>query len=91
MLKTEDVGYIPAENIETPYERLARLNKHRNVDLAAATFQEKQAGEVQGRERLKGAIAGRARGLRVEKSGNDAASEKGRQVWSTDIRGSSRE
>ena len=77
VLKTEDVGYIPAENIETPYERLARLNKHRNVDLAAATFQEKQAGEVQGRERLKGAIAGRARGLRAEKSGNDASSKKG--------------
>lgn len=35
VLKTEEVGYIPAENIETPWERLARLNKHRNVDLAA--------------------------------------------------------
>ena len=77
VLKTEDVGYIPAENIETPYERLARLNKHRNVDLAAATVQEKQAGEVQGRERLKGAIAGRARGLRAEKSGNDVVVKKG--------------
>ncbi|KAF9813053.1 hypothetical protein IEO21_05789 [Rhodonia placenta] len=37
VLKTEEVGYIPAENIETPFERLARLNKHRNVDLASAT------------------------------------------------------
>ena len=64
VLKTEDVGYIPAENIETPYERLARLNKHRNVDLAAATQQEKQAGEVQGRERLKGLIAGKGKSLR---------------------------
>ncbi|KAI8619224.1 hypothetical protein BC830DRAFT_810494 [Chytriomyces sp. MP71] len=32
--KTEEVGYIPAENIETPYERLARLNRIRNVQLA---------------------------------------------------------
>jgi hypothetical protein len=34
VLKTEDVGYIPAENIETPFERLARLNKYRNVDVS---------------------------------------------------------
>lgn len=46
VLKTEDVGYIPAENVETPFERLARLNKHRNVDLAAATQLEKEVGEV---------------------------------------------
>ena len=25
-------GYLPAEHIETPLERLARLNKHRNID-----------------------------------------------------------
>ncbi|KAJ8508415.1 hypothetical protein ONZ45_g9302 [Pleurotus djamor] len=41
VLKTQEVGYIPAENIETPFERLARLNKHRNVDLASATDAEK--------------------------------------------------
>ncbi|WWC65707.1 uncharacterized protein I303_108328 [Kwoniella dejecticola CBS 10117] len=69
VLKTEDVGYIPAENIETPYERLARLNKHRNVDLAAATILEKQAGTVQGREKLKDVIAGKAKGLRRDFSG----------------------
>ncbi|KAJ7733770.1 hypothetical protein DFH07DRAFT_754608 [Mycena maculata] len=40
VLKTQEVGYIPAENIETPFERLARLNKHRNVDLASATQSE---------------------------------------------------
>ncbi|KAJ2956756.1 hypothetical protein NQZ79_g7431 [Umbelopsis isabellina] len=33
VLHTGEIGYIPAENIETPYERLARLNKHRNVDI----------------------------------------------------------
>ncbi|THV05646.1 hypothetical protein K435DRAFT_961099 [Dendrothele bispora CBS 962.96] len=43
VLKTQEVGYIPAENIETPFERLARLNKHRNVDLAAPN-----QGELQG-------------------------------------------
>lgn len=36
VLKTQAVGYIPAENIETPWERLARLNKHRNVDVCCA-------------------------------------------------------
>lgn len=35
VLKTHAVGYIPAENIETPWERLARLNKHRNVDVSS--------------------------------------------------------
>ena len=35
VLKTQEVGYIPAENIETPFERLARLNKHRNIDVCA--------------------------------------------------------
>lgn len=35
VLKTQAIGYIPAENIETPYERLARLNKHRNVDVSS--------------------------------------------------------
>ena len=38
VLKTEDVGYIPAENIETPYERLARLNKFRNVDVSTPLY-----------------------------------------------------
>ncbi|KAI7878456.1 hypothetical protein K492DRAFT_164864 [Lichtheimia hyalospora FSU 10163] len=35
VIKTSEVGYIPAENIETPFERLARLNKHRNTDLTS--------------------------------------------------------
>lgn len=37
VLKTQEVGYIPAENIETPFERLARLNRHRNVDVCFFT------------------------------------------------------
>ncbi|GAA6000299.1 hypothetical protein JCM10207_007947 [Rhodosporidiobolus poonsookiae] len=40
VLKTQAIGYIPAENIETPWERLARLNKHRNVDLTTVTQQD---------------------------------------------------
>ncbi|CEP10428.1 hypothetical protein [Parasitella parasitica] len=34
-LKASEVGYIPAENIETPFERLARLNKHRNTEVTS--------------------------------------------------------
>ncbi|KAI8887365.1 hypothetical protein K501DRAFT_330605 [Backusella circina FSU 941] len=33
VLKTAEIGYIPAEIIETPFERLARLNSHRNAQL----------------------------------------------------------
>ncbi|RYP79105.1 hypothetical protein DL771_000083 [Monosporascus sp. 5C6A] len=35
VVKDSSIGYLPAEHIETPTERLARLNKHRNIDLAA--------------------------------------------------------
>jgi hypothetical protein len=38
VLKTQEVGYIPAENIETPFERLARLNKHRNIDVSIVSL-----------------------------------------------------
>jgi hypothetical protein len=34
---SKKVGYVPAENIETPFERLARLNRSRNVELAIPT------------------------------------------------------
>ena len=30
-----ETGYLPAEHIETPTERLARLNKHRNIDVCS--------------------------------------------------------
>lgn len=30
---TQEIGYIPAEIIERAFERLARLNKHHNVDV----------------------------------------------------------
>ncbi|KAL7414835.1 hypothetical protein BDY24DRAFT_440296 [Mrakia frigida] len=57
VLKTEDVGYIPAENIETPYERLARLNKFRNVDIAAATQEEKNVGLATSRLQLRNVLS----------------------------------
>ncbi|KAI8620520.1 hypothetical protein BC830DRAFT_1098622 [Chytriomyces sp. MP71] len=33
LIKTDEIGYVPAENIESPLERLARLNEKRNVIL----------------------------------------------------------
>jgi hypothetical protein len=45
VLKTEEVGYIPAENIETPWERLARLNKYRNVEVSARGARTSEASE----------------------------------------------
>ena len=35
VVKDSTIGYLPAEHIETPTERLARLNKHRNVDVSS--------------------------------------------------------
>lgn len=34
------LGYLPAEHIETPTERLARLNKHRNIDVCLVAIRE---------------------------------------------------
>ncbi|TFK45498.1 hypothetical protein OE88DRAFT_1669219 [Heliocybe sulcata] len=60
VLKTQEVGYIPAENIETPFERLARLNKHRNVDLSSATQAELQGDVRQQQDRLRTNLSSRA-------------------------------
>lgn len=49
VLKTQAVGYIPAENIETPFERLARLNKHRNVDVSWSCRGWKEGATANGR------------------------------------------
>ncbi|ORY76023.1 hypothetical protein BCR37DRAFT_383576 [Protomyces lactucae-debilis] len=35
-IKDQSIGYLPAEHIETPPERLARYNKHRNVGEGAS-------------------------------------------------------
>ena len=81
VLKTEDVGYIPAENIETPYERLARLNKHRNVDIAAATMQERESGPTaQGQDKTERVVSGIAKGFRKGKSGKELEESAGRRV-----------
>ena len=45
-LKDQSIGYLPAEHIETPPERLARFNKHRNVEYAAP-LEEAQEIEAQ--------------------------------------------
>lgn len=37
VVKDSSIGYLPAEHIETPTERLARLNKHRNIDVRSIT------------------------------------------------------
>ncbi|KAI8064151.1 hypothetical protein BC940DRAFT_97276 [Gongronella butleri] len=53
VLKTNEVGYIPAENIETPFERLARLNKHRNVEVTSmqqAAHYISEASNAQGKK-----------------------------------------
>ncbi|KAG5643245.1 hypothetical protein DXG03_001295 [Asterophora parasitica] len=60
VLKTQEVGYIPAENIETPFERLARLNKHRNVDLASATQAELNENLHASQDRLRNNLNSRA-------------------------------
>ncbi|CDZ97176.1 Src homology-3 domain [Phaffia rhodozyma] len=44
VLKDNQIGYIPAELIETPFERLARLNQHKNIYLAASTANEQAQG-----------------------------------------------
>jgi hypothetical protein len=41
VVKNSEIGYLPAEHIETPRERLARLNKHRNMDLASTMIGDK--------------------------------------------------
>ncbi|KAI8998039.1 hypothetical protein BC832DRAFT_250451 [Gaertneriomyces semiglobifer] len=46
-IKTDEIGYIPAENVETPFERLARLNKMRNVHVASVQSQDLEAINVQ--------------------------------------------
>lgn len=38
LLITFTLGYLPAEHIETPTERLARLNKHRNIDVRPQSY-----------------------------------------------------
>ncbi|KAI4251480.1 MAG: hypothetical protein LQ352_004824 [Teloschistes flavicans] len=53
-------GYLPAEHIETPTERLARLNKHRNIDLSRGWVTDAQE---KSRNPLKKAIKRRGRSV----------------------------
>ncbi|KAK3333952.1 hypothetical protein B0T19DRAFT_440658 [Cercophora scortea] len=53
VVKDSSIGYLPAEHIETPTERLARLNKHRNIDLSATMLTDQ---DTKSRNPLKSAI-----------------------------------
>ncbi|KAK8076754.1 hypothetical protein PG994_004026 [Apiospora phragmitis] len=55
VVKDSSIGYLPAEHIETPTERLARLNKHRNIDLAATMLGD-QVDKQGGKNSLKSAM-----------------------------------
>ncbi|KAF9446797.1 hypothetical protein P691DRAFT_761309 [Macrolepiota fuliginosa MF-IS2] len=84
VLKTQEVGYIPAENIETPFERLARLNKHRNVDLASATQAEMQGDLNASQDRLRLRTAGGTPSP-IPGAGGRGKSETGRRLVFTSI------
>ncbi|KAK9353333.1 hypothetical protein V1523DRAFT_411398 [Lipomyces doorenjongii] len=53
MIKDSTVGYLPAEKIETPSERLARLNKHRNIDIVADDVPSMRTSSERSRNPLK--------------------------------------
>lgn len=49
LVKDSTVGFLPAEHVETPSERLARLNKHRNSEFVSpAMFSFDSASNVGG-------------------------------------------
>eukprot|EP00834_Sanchytrium_tribonematis_P001189 NODE_27_length_39007_cov_1.590650.p4 type:complete len:657 gc:universal NODE_27_length_39007_cov_1.590650:20211-18241(-) len=45
-LSSNQIGYIPAEIVETPSERLARVNRHRNLQLSEFKEQEDYVGKL---------------------------------------------
>ncbi|ROT42094.1 hypothetical protein SODALDRAFT_335943 [Sodiomyces alkalinus F11] len=59
VVKDSSIGYLPAEHIETPTERLARLNKHRNIDLSATMLGD-QPGE-KSKSTFRSALRGKKR------------------------------
>lgn len=73
LVKDMSVGFLPAEHIETPSERLARLNKHRNGEFTSpASFTYKATndahaessdseGEDPSKSRLKQSVKKRSR------------------------------
>ncbi|BFZ64338.1 protein phosphatase regulator [Saitoella coloradoensis] len=40
VVRDGSVGYLPAEHVETPGERMARLNKYRNVDVGRGRLED---------------------------------------------------
>ena len=45
-LSSNQIGYIPAEIVETPSERLARVNRHRNLQLSEFKETEDYVGKL---------------------------------------------
>lgn len=76
-LSTQDIGYIPAENIETPYEKLARFNRHRNVQLATVT----SGDVVKERKEKTTRIAFAEYHTEIYTDGKQASNPKANQKW----------
>ncbi|CCF35315.1 SH3 domain-containing protein [Colletotrichum higginsianum] len=71
VVKDSSIGYLPAEHIETPTERLARLNKHRNIDVVAPSTEEMNLSDL---DQLSATMLG------------DQAGEKSKSTFKTALR-----
>ncbi|KAK1961134.1 hypothetical protein LY78DRAFT_685099 [Colletotrichum sublineola] len=71
VVKDSSIGYLPAEHIETPTERLARLNKHRNIDVVAPSMEEMNLSDL---DQLSATMLG------------DQAGEKSKSTFKTTLR-----
>ncbi|KAK2015578.1 hypothetical protein LZ32DRAFT_626840 [Colletotrichum eremochloae] len=71
VVKDSSIGYLPAEHIETPTERLARLNKHRNIDVVAPSMEEMNLSDL---DQLSATMLG------------DQAGEKSKSTFKTALR-----
>ncbi|KAI8260810.1 Tip elongation aberrant protein Tea4 [Colletotrichum sp. SAR11_239] len=71
VVKDSSIGYLPAEHIETPTERLARLNKHRNIDVVAPSQEEMNLSDL---DQLSATMLG------------DQAGEKSKSTFKTALR-----
>jgi hypothetical protein len=82
ILKDGSIGYLPAEHIETPTERLARLNKRRNGDLTASMLTDKGEGGDKSKNLLKKAM--RRRNAKAVTFGSNTYVEASEYEYSTD-------
>ncbi|KAI8898119.1 hypothetical protein BC833DRAFT_649021 [Globomyces pollinis-pini] len=56
-ITSNEIGYIPAENIETPFEKLARFNKQRNIDYSLPSQNDKPLPKTNNSQKPKLAFA----------------------------------